>query len=342
MVNKNDKKVSNGLNKKTLFSGIQPTGEFHIGNYLGALKNWVDLQNSDEYNCIYSIVDLHAMTVDYDQKTYQDKVISNAIDLLSIGIDPEKSILFLQSQVPEHSELCWILNTLVPVSELERMTQFKDKTIKNVANINMGLLDYPVLMASDILLYRAEFVPVGEDQLQHLELTNVIAKKFNNRFGNHFAKVNSLLTKGTRIMSLQEPRKKMSKSNGDKNCLLLNDNPDAIRKKLMSAVTDTGPVIGGHMSPGVNNLFTIMELVADEDTIKKFHVEYHDGTLKYSDFKSSLAEIIIEHLKPIQEKRKQLEGDKKSILKILEVGNEKAREFAHSNMEEIKKLVGLI
>ena len=155
MTNQHDKKASNGLNKKTLFSGIQPTGEFHIGNYLGALKNWVDLQNSDEYNCIYSIVDLHGLTSDYDPKSYQEKVISNAIDLLSLGIDPKKSILFLQSAVPEHSELCWILNSIVPVSELERMTQYKDKARKNISNLNMGLLDYPVLMAADVLLYGA-------------------------------------------------------------------------------------------------------------------------------------------------------------------------------------------
>lgn len=224
MTNEKNKKESIGLNnKKTLFSGIQPTGEFHIGNYLGALKNWVDLQNSGEYNCIYSIVDLHAMTIDYDPKSYQEKIISNAIDLLSLGIEPKKSILFLQSQVPEHSELCWILNSIVPVSELERMTQYKDKARKNISNLNMGLLDYPVLMAADVLLYNSEFVPVGEDQTQHLELTNIILRKFNNKFGEYFKKVNPLYTKGTRIMSLQDPNRKMSKSMGEKNCLLIND-----------------------------------------------------------------------------------------------------------------------
>jgi len=330
------------MDKKTLFSGIQPTGEFHLGNYLGALKNWVDLQNSGEYNCIYSVVDLHAMTIDYDAKSYQEKIISNAIDLLAIGIDPEKSILFLQSSVPEHSELCWILNTIVPVSELERMTQYKDKARKNDKNINMGLLDYPVLMAADVLLYKSEFVPVGEDQTQHLELTNIILRKFNNKFGEYFKKVSPLYTKGTRIMSLQDPNRKMSKSMGEKNCLLLNDPPEIITKKIMSAVTDTGPQKSIHMSPGVDNLFTILELLADEKTAKKFNVDYHNGVLKYSELKSTLADIVIEHLKPIQEKRKKLEADKKAVLKILEDGRKKAQVIAETNMKEIKKLTGLL
>ena len=330
------------MTKKTLFSGIQPTGEFHIGNYLGALKNWVDLQNSNEYNCIYSIVDLHAMTIDYDAKSYQEKIIGNVIDLLSIGIDPEKSILFLQSSVPEHSELSWIFNTITPVSELERMTQYKDKSRKNDKNINMGLLDYPVLMAADVLLYRAEFVPVGEDQLQHLELTNIIAKKFNNKFGEYFKKVSPLLTKGTRIMSLQEPTRKMSKSAGDKTCLFLNDSSDVISKKIMSAVTDTGLKKTNHMSPGVDNLFTMLELLADEDTAKKFNVDYHNGVLKYAELKLALAEVINKHLDPIRERRKELEKDKQHVLDILEAGRMKAQELASSNMKEIKKLTGLL
>lgn len=342
MVNKNGKKISNALDKKTLFSGIQPTGEFHLGNYLGALKNWVDLQNSGEYNCIYSIVDLHAMTIDYDPRSYQEKIISNAIDLLSLGIDPKKSILFLQSQVPEHSELCWILNTIVPISELERMTQYKDKARKNISNLNMGLLDYPVLMAADVLLYKSEFVPVGEDQTQHLELTNIILRKFNNKFGEYFKKVNPLYTKGTRIMSLQDPNRKMSKSMGEKNCLLINDPEDVITKKIMSAVTDTGPTKSIHMSPGVDNLFTMLELLADEKTAKKFNVDYHNGVLKYSELKSTLADIINEHLEPIRERRKKYENDKKLILKILEDGRKKAQKIAEANMVEIKKLTGLL
>ncbi|HNV97127.1 MAG TPA: tryptophan--tRNA ligase [bacterium] len=330
------------MDKKTLFSGIQPTGEFHLGNYLGALKNWVDLQNSGEYNCIYSVVDLHAMTIDYDPKLYQEKIISNVIDLLSLGIDPEKSILFLQSHVKEHSELCWIFNTLIPVSELERMTQYKDKSRKNDKNINMGLLDYPVLMSADVLLYNAEFVPVGEDQLQHLELANIILKKFNNKFGNYFKKVNPVLTKAPRIMSLQDPMRKMSKSMGEKNCLLLNDSEEVIRKKIMSAITDVGMKKTNHMSPGVDNLFTILELLADEKTSKKFNVDYHNGTLKYSELKSTLSDVIIEHLRPIQEKRKELLNDKKYVLEILENGRKRAENIASENMKEIKKIVGLL
>lgn len=282
------------------------------------------------------------MTIDYDVKSYQEKVISNAIDLLSIGVDPQKSILFLQSQVPEHSVLCWILNTIVPVSELERMTQYKDKARKNDKNINMGLLDYPVLMVADILLYKSEFVPVGEDQTQHLELTNIILRKFNNKFGEYFQKVNPIYTKGTRIRSLQDPNRKMSKSMGEKSCLLLNDSPDAITKKIMSSVTDTGPQKSIHMSPGVDNLFTILELLADPEIAKKFNVDYHNRVLKYSELKTALADVVNKHLEPIREKRRELENDKGSVLKILEEGREKAKSIAEQNMKEIKNLVGLI
>ncbi len=216
-------------NKKILFSGIQPTGELHIGNYLGAIKNWAELQNKGEYNCIYSIVDLHAITIDYDPKVYQDRIIDLAATLLACGIDPKKSILFVQSNVKEHAELCWFLNTIIPVSELQRMTQFKDKTEKNQKNINMGLLDYPVLMTSDILLYGAEIVPVGDDQLQHLELTNIILRKFNNKFGEYFKKVNPYITKSARVMSLNDPEKKMSKS-VEGSFIGLDDEPNEIRK----------------------------------------------------------------------------------------------------------------
>ncbi|OGY89691.1 MAG: tryptophan--tRNA ligase, partial [Candidatus Komeilibacteria bacterium RIFCSPLOWO2_01_FULL_45_10] len=243
------------MNKKILFSGIQPTGEIHIGNYLGALKNWVELQ--DKYRCLYSIVDLHAITIDYHPATYQETILNTAIDLLAIGLDPKKSTIFVQSQVPQHAELCWLFNTLVPIAELERMTQFKDKAAEHKENINAGLFDYPVLQAADILLYKSEMVPVGQDQLQHLELTNTIVRKFNNKFGKYFEEIKPVINEGARVMSLTNPEKKMSKSLGPNNYIALSDAPEIIRKKIMSAVTDTGPTASA-MSAGVKNLFDLL------------------------------------------------------------------------------------
>jgi len=325
--------------KKTLFSGIQPTGEIHLGNYLGALKNWADLQN--EFNCYYAIVDLHAITVDYQPKQYQEKILDTAIDLLSIGLDPKKSTLFVQSHVSEHTELCWLFNSLVPLAELERMTQFKDKAKEHKKNINAGLFDYPVLQAADILLYHGEMVPVGEDQLQHLELCNTIVRRFNNKFGEYFQTVKPIVGAGARIMSLTEPAKKMSKSLGPKNYIALNDSPEIIRKKVMSAVTDTGPT-GDKMAPGVKNLFTLLELLANKKTIGKFQQVYQNKTIRYSELKSELAEAIIDYLKPIQEKRKSLAKDKSQVQKVLAAGAKKAQTVAQKNILEIKKKMGLI
>ncbi|MCD4704828.1 tryptophan--tRNA ligase [bacterium] len=326
--------------KKILFSGVQPTGDLHLGNYLGAFQNWVNLQ--DKYNCIYSVVDLHAITINYDPEKYQERVLKTVIDLLAMGIDPQKSILFVQSQVPEHTELCWLLNTITPVSELQRMTQFKDKSKQNIANVNMGLFDYPVLQVADILLYKSEFVPVGADQVQHLELTNDILKKFNNKFGEYFSKVETIISKGERIMSLADPSKKMSKSLGENHCLSLRDDPDTIRKKIMSAITDQGPTENGEMSAGVDNLFKMMELLGDEEIVKKFHQDYHQQTLKYSELKIALVEVLINFLKPIQEKILELENNSDEVVKILEQGTEKARAIARVNIREIKEKMGLV
>jgi tryptophanyl-tRNA synthetase len=326
--------------KKILFSGIQPTGDLHIGNYLGALKNWVDLQ--DQHDCFYSIVDLHAITVDYDQVSYQEQILNTAIDLLAIGIDPKKSTLFVQSKVTQHTELTWLFNTLVPMAELQRMTQFKDKSRQNFTNINMGLFDYPVLQTADILLYKGELVPVGEDQLQHLELANTILRKFNNKFGEYFQKIDPIVSKSARVMSLQEPQNKMSKSLGASNYIALRDDADTIRKKIMSAKTDAGPQKDGHMSPGVDNLFTLLESFADEKVIKKFNLDYHNGELKYSELKAELADAIINTLKPIQAKIAKLEKDKDKVKKILADGAQKAQKIAEANMLEIKEKMGLI
>ena len=323
---------------KTLFSGIQPTGEIHLGNYLGALKNWVDLQN--QYNCFYSIVDLHAITIDYDPKVYQEKILNTAMDLLAIGLDPKRSCLFVQSHVPEHTELCWLLNTLTPISELERMTQFKDKSSQHKQNINAGLFGYPILQAADILLYHGEYVPVGQDQLQHLELTNTILRKFNNKFGEYFTGIKPIISNGARIMSLNDPAKKMSKSLGPAHYIALNDDPETVKKKIMSAVTDVGPTTNGQMSAGVKNLFTLLELLADQKICQKFQKAYDSQILKYSELKTELAEAIISFLQPIQDKKKNL--DKKKVQKILNDGAKKARLTAQKNILEIKQRMGLI
>lgn len=325
--------------KKTLFSGIQPTGQIHLGNYLGALKNWVDLQN--KYNCYYTIVDLHGITIDYNHKSYQEKILDTAMDLLALGINPKKSVLFVQSHVPEHTELCWLFNTLIPISELERMTQFKDKASQYKKNVNAGLFDYPVLQAADILLYHGEVVPVGEDQLQHLELTNKILRKFNSKFGNYFKEVEPVISSGARIMSLADPSKKMSKSLGPAHYIALNDSPGVIKKKVMKAVTDVGAT-AKQMSPGVKNLFTLLELFADTKTVQKFQKVYNNKTIKYVVLKTELVDIIIKQLKPIQEKRKKLAKDKNKVQKMLRANAVKARKIAQKNILEIKKRMGLI
>jgi len=326
--------------QKILFSGIQPTGDIHIGNYLGALKNWVELQ--DSYQTIYSIVDLHAITVEQDPAQYQARILEAAIDLLAIGIDPKKSILFVQSRIKEHTELAWIFNTLIPVAELERMTQYKDKSKQNKDNINMGLFDYPVLQAADILLYQAEVVPVGEDQLQHLELANMIGRKFNNRYGNTFKPIKPILTKGARIMSLTEPDKKMSKSLGPSNYIALRDNPETIRQKISKAITDTGPAQTDKKSLGVSNLFELLYLFTDDKTVARFDQQYKNQTVRYSEVKEVLAEAIIKTLTPIQAKIKKLEANPKKVKTILDKGARQAQAIADKNIILIKKKVGLI
>lgn len=326
--------------KKTLFSGIQPTGDIHIGNYLGTLKNWVDLQ--DKYRTIYCIVDLHAITIDYEPKEYQNEILQTAIDLLAIGIDPKKSIFFIQSHIKEHVELAWIFNTITPIAELERMTQYKEKAKQHKHNINVGLFAYPVLQAADILLYQAEVVPVGEDQAQHIEFANTVVRKFNNKYGQAFSPIKLLLTKGARIMSLTKPDKKMSKSLGSSNYIALRDEPDVIHQKIAKAVTDTGPAQTDKKSLGVNNLFELLNLFADDKTVSKFEKQYNNKTIKYSVMKDALADAIIKTLEPIQAKIKKLEANPKKVKSILAKGAKQAQAMATKNIEVIKEKVGLI
>src|SRR3989338_5876168 len=258
-----------------IVSGIQPTGNIHIGNYLGAIKQWISLQEKNE--CVFMIVDLHALTAPYDPKTLQEKITEKLIAYVAAGVDPEKAIIFVQSEVKEHTELAWLLNTICPVGELQRMTQYKDKSKKFKDNINAGLLGYPILMAADILLYKAEAVPVGKDQEQHVELTRSLAKKFNQKFGQTFKEPESLILKeGSKIMSLIDPKRKMSKSDEPKSCIFLFDAPEDITKKIMSATTDSGKEVKYNITkkPGISNLLMIYSLLSGKIT-KDIEKELH-------------------------------------------------------------------
>lgn len=318
---------------------MQPSGSLHLGNYLGALKNWVNLQADN--HCFFAIVDLHAITVPYDPKELPKRVLEMAIDFLAAGLDPEKSVLFVQSQVPEHTELAWLLNTITPLGELERMTQYKDKAQQYKQAVNAGLLNYPILMAADILLYQPDLVPVGEDQIQHVELTRFLARKFNFLFGQYFKEPKVYEATIPRVMSLLEPTKKMSKSYGPNHCLFLSDPPEVIRKKIAKAVTDEGGGDGQKVSGG-RNLLQLFKVLSDDKALKqKFEEEYRAGQLKYSEFKPALADVVIKILAPIQEKRRELLAKPKLVEKILRAGRDQARLIAGKTLAEVKELMGL-
>jgi len=324
----------------TLFSGIQPTGLTHIGNYFGAIKNWVKLQK--KYPSIFCIVDYHAITVPHEPKTMQDKILDLAMDLVSCGIDPEQTILFIQSNVPEVTELTWILNTIMPIGELRRMTQFKDKSQEHQGSVNMGLFGYPILMAADILLYKAEVVPVGEDQLQHLELTREIARKFNKTFGKTFSEPKPILTEGARVMSLTDPTKKMSKSSGPEAYIALSDSPELIFKKLSTAVTD--PSRKRKIDPGEPNscnLFTLHQLVSSRKELEYIISGCRKAEIGCLECKKILADNLAKELAPIQKKRKELSKNPEKIKKILAQGANQAKKIARETIIEVKKKIGL-
>jgi tryptophanyl-tRNA synthetase len=321
-----------------LFSGIQPTGELHLGNYFGAIKNWVELQQ--EHDTVYCVVDLHAITSDYDPEVLRENAIDLTMDLIASGIDPEESILFIQSEVREHVELQWIFNSVTSYGDLTRMTQFKDKSEKTDF-VSAGLFDYPVLQAADILLYRASRVPVGEDQVQHVELTRRIARKFNSRFGEFFPEPEPIVGRGARIMSTADPERKMSKSDHDKHAIGLMEDEDSIWEKVKSAVTDPGEAQGDEMSPGVDNLFTLLELTAPESTIEGFKEDHREGNLMYIDLKEAVYENLMNEIRPVQKKKEELMENRDHVEKLLEEGSEKARAIASHNMEEVRKMVGV-
>ena len=322
-----------------IFSGIQPTGTIHIGNYLGAIKQWIELQEKND--CIFCVVDLHALTAPFDPKKLQERILEKVITYLAAGVDPEKSIIFVQSHVKEHTELNWLLNTVTPVGDLTRMTQYKEKSKKYVQNLNAGLLNYPILMAADILLYQTELVPVGEDQVQHVELARTIAKKFNQKFGDTFKIPEPKLPKmGARIMSLTEPVKKMSKSDSLESYVGLFDEPEAIKEKIMRATTDSGKIIkyNPKLKPGLSNLLTIYSLFSGK-TIKEIEKKFKNKG--YSDFKKSLAELLINYLEPFRKKRKELLSREVYLTEILEQGAKRAQIIAQSTLQEAKKKMGL-
>ena len=322
-----------------IFSGIQPTGTLHIGNYLGAIKQWIDLQK--KANCIFSIVDLHAITISYNPKQMRKNILSAAIDYLAAGLSPQKCIIFVQSQIKEHTELAWLLETLTPLGELERMTQFKEKSQQHRENINAGLFSYPVLMAADILLYKADTVPVGEDQQQHVELSRVLARKFNNNFGKTFPEPRAQLSKfGARIMALNDPSQKMSKSIGPQSYIALTDSPETIREKIKTAVTDSGREVkfDEKNKPAISNLLTIYHLFSNKSIT---NIEKKYSNKGYAEFKKDLAEVVIKGLTDFQKKRKELEKNPKKVEKILADGAKKAQKIATATMKEIKTKMGL-
>ena len=325
-----------------ILSAIQPSGTLTIGNYLGALKNFVKLQ--DEHECLFFIVDQHAITVPQDRLELRKKIKELTAVYLACGLDPEKATIFVQSEVPGHTQLAWMLTCNTSMGELERMTQFKDKSQKQAAKgqgIGVGLFMYPVLMAADILLYDVDFVPVGDDQKQHLELTRDLAERFNNRFGETFKIPEPLIAKtGARIMSLQEPTKKMSKSDDNpRNFILMTDEPNVIRKKIKSAVTDSDGIIAfdRENKPGLSNLLEIYSVITGEsiDSI----VARYEGC-GYGQFKSDLAEVVVAELEPIQNRMKELLNSP-IIDEVLDRGAEQANKLAFKKVKKVEHKMGL-
>lgn len=321
-----------------VFSGIQPSNILHIGNYFGAVKKWVELQ--DKHDCVFCVVDLHALTVRPDPKTFGQKILNLAKMYLAAGIDPRRSIIFQQSEVKEHAELAWILNTIAKMAELERMTQFKDKVADHKDIVNLGLFAYPVLMAADILLYDTNAVPVGEDQLQHVELARTLAERFNKIFGQTFVAPEAMVNKqGARIMGLDNPMKKMSKSAASaNNYISLLDSPEEAKKKIMKAVTDSGSEIKfSDDRPAISNLLNIFSLLTGKE-IKNLEKEF--AGKGYAEFKKGLAEATADFLSDFQKKFQKIKDDE--ARKILAEGAKKARAMAEKKMSEVKNKIGLI
>jgi len=348
--------------RKTLISGIQPSGQVHLGNWVGALKNWVRLQDDPNYECSIFVADYHSLSGDYDPQDKRRQVLEIMTELLAAGLDPEKCTLFRQSDIPEHTELCWIFNTLTPLSFLERMTQFKDKSGQQDRNVNMGLLDYPVLQAADILIHHGEAVPVGRDQVQHVELTRDVARFYNRKYGvDYFPEPEPYLTDTPKLRPLTDPLKKMSKSLGEKSYIAHSDEPDVILKKIKGAVSETEgrltlteaeldelltkpleergldeETLRGQA--GVWNLIGLLRLFGHEGEAQRF---VDSQPIRYGELKPLLAERIAERFADFRERKRELEAYPDRVLKIFAAGAERARETARKTMEEVRRTIGI-
>ena len=334
------KSIFSDSKKQIMLSGIQPTGIFTLGNYIGAIKNWRKVQ--DEYNCLYFIANLHSLTVRNDPQKLKELTLNCVALLLACGIDVEKSILFIQSHVPEHAELSWVLQCYTQFGELSRMTQFKDKSLKNADNVNSGLFGYPVLMAADILIYQSDFVPIGADQKQHLEITRDIANRFNKLYGPTFKLPNPYIPKsGGRVMSLADPTSKMSKSDKNLNGFVsVLDSTDVIINKFKKAVTDSeAKIYFSDKKPGISNLLTIYSTLAD---MKINEVEEKFRDKGYGEFKLAVGELVAETLKPIQDRYNHLTKDKDYLKEICIKGSQKASEIAKETLKSVYDKIGIL
>ncbi len=326
--------------KKTIFSGIQPSGVLTIGNYLGAIKNWNKLQ--DEYNCYYCVVDMHAITVRQEAAKFRARCLDTLAMLIASGLDPEKNIMYMQSHVSAHAELMWVLNCYTYLGELNRMTQFKDKSAKNEENINSGLFTYPVLMAADILLFGGDLVPIGADQKQHLEITRDIAQRFNNAYGDVFTIPEPYIGKtGARIMSLAEPTVKMSKSDENENSYVsLLDKPEVIQRKIKRAVTDSdGEIIFSEDKPGVSNLMSMLSAITG-DSFDKIESDY--AGKGYGALKQSVADAVCEELAPLQSEYEKIRADKAFLTQVMSDGAQRAGRNSVKILRKVYKKVGFV
>ena len=326
------------MEKKIMYSAVQPSGNLTIGNYVGTIRNWTRYQ--EEYDCFFAMADMHAITVRQDPADLRRRTLELAALYLACGVDPNKCALYVQSRIPQHAELCWVLNTLTYVGEMERMTQFKDKSAKHADNINMGLMDYPVLMAADILLYQSDLVPVGIDQTQHVEITRDIAVRFNNRYGETFRVPQALIQKqGAKIMSLQDPLKKMSKSDENLNAsVFLSDDKDTIIRKFKRAVTDSDSrIVASTEKPGVTNLLTIYASFAGI-TVEEAERQFEGRG--YGEFKLAVGERVAETLAPVQAEQKRLLADKGYLASALQAGAERAYKAARKTLSKVHRKIG--
>lgn len=325
------------IQKERLVAGIRATGKLHLGNYLGLIKQLLETQQDPNKDCFFFIADLHALTTPFEPKDLRNNTFEIVAEYLACGIDPNKCTFFLQNQVKEHAELAWIFNCITPLGELERMTQYKDKSKQHTANINAGLLTYPALMAADILNYKAKGVPVGEDQVQHVELARIIARKFNNKFGETFPEPKTYLQKPLRIMSLTNPEKKMSKT-GDES-LLISDSPEEIKRKVKKAVTATD---SEGASAGVKNLLFLLDNFGTKEQVTFFESAARDGSIKYSELKTTLGDQIADYFAEVREKKEELISKPEILAEIMAEGAKKARKVASETLTEVKEKVGLL